>query len=245
MELHGKVALVTGGAVRIGKALALALAERGVRIALHYGRSARAAEETAAAIRAAGSDAEPLSADLAESGSATGLIDRALERFGRLDILVNSAAIFLPGGVGDTSEGDWDRQFAINLKSPFFLAQAFARRHSPGRSGLIVNIADWRAFRPGPDYLAYTLTKAGIVTMTHSLAAALAPQIRVNAIAPGAILPPPGKDDAYLQRLAERIPLRRSGSPHELAKGLLYLAEADFVTGEVLFIDGGEHLQQV
>ncbi|NJC89417.1 MAG: SDR family oxidoreductase [Desulfuromonas sp.] len=245
MELQGKVALITGGAVRIGRALALALAERGVRIALHYGRSADAAKETAAAIRAAGSDAAPLSADLAESGAAADLIDRALERFGRLDILVNSAAIFLPGGVGDTSEGDWDRQFAINLKSPFFLAQAFARRHQPGSSGLIVNIADWRAFRPGPDYLAYTLTKAGIVAMTQSLAAAPAPRIRVNAIAPGAILPPPGKDDVYLQRLADRIPLRRSGSPDDLAKGLLYLAEADFVTGEVLFIDGGEHLQQL
>lgn len=242
MELTGKVALVTGGAVRIGKALALALAGRGVKIALHYGRSAEAAEETAAAIRGMGSEAEPLMADLADCGAAVDLISRTHDRFGRLDILVNSAAIFLPGGIADTNEHDWDQQVAINLKSPFFLAQAFALRHPPGGNGLIVNIADWRAFRPGPDYLAYTLTKAGIVTMTQSLASALAPRIRVNAIAPGAILPPPGKDGAYLERLAEKIPLARSGSPEELAKGLLYLAEADFVTGEVLFIDGGEHL---
>jgi pteridine reductase len=242
MELKGKVALVTGGAIRVGKALALALAEQGVKIALHYGRSLEAAEETAAAIQGAGSEATLLTADLSESGAAVDLIERAHDRFGRLDILVNSAAIFLPGGIGDTTERDWDQQFAINLKSPFFLAQAFAIRHQPGEPGLIVNIADWRAFRPGPDYLAYTLTKAGIVTMTRSLASALAPQIRVNAIAPGAILPPPGKDDNYLKRLAEKIPLARSGSPKELAKGLLYLAEADFVTGEVLFIDGGEHL---
>lgn len=242
MELKGKVALVTGGAVRIGKALALALAGRGVKIALHYGHSAEAAEQTLAAIRELGCEAETFMADLSESGAATDLIKRVHDNFGRLDILINSAAIFLPGGITDTSEHDWDRQFAINLKSPFFLARAFALRHPPGESGLIVNIADWRAFRPGPEYLAYTLTKAGIVAMTQSLASALAPQIRVNAIAPGAILPPPGKDDAYLKHLAEKIPLARSGSPEELVKGLLYLAEADFVTGEVLFIDGGEHL---
>lgn len=242
MELQGKVALVTGGAVRIGKALALALAGKGVKIALHYGLSAEAAEETAAAIRELGSEAAPLMADLSKSGAAVDLIERSHDRFGRIDILINSAAIFLPGGIADTNEDDWDQQFAINLKSPFFLARAFALRHPPGESGLIVNIADWRAFRPGADYLAYTLTKAGIVTMTRSLASALAPQIRVNAIAPGAILPPPGADDDYLHRLAEKIPLRRSGSPEELVKGLLYLAEADFVTGEVLFIDGGEHL---
>jgi len=244
MELKGKVALVTGGAVRIGKALALALAGRGVKIALHYGFSAEAAdaEETVAAIRGFGSEAEAFMADLSESGTAIDLIKRTHDSFGRIDILVNSAAIFLPGGIADTSEHDWDRQFAINLKSPFFLARAFALLHQPGESGLIVNIADWRAFRPGPDYLAYTLTKAGIIAMTQSLASALAPQIRVNAIAPGAILPPPGKDDTYLKHLAEKIPLARSGSPEELVKGLLYLADADFVTGEVLFIDGGEHL---
>lgn len=242
MDLNGKVALVTGGAVRIGRALALALAERGARVALHYGTSEAAAEETAAAIRDAGGDAFLMRADLRSASAATCLVEGAAGHFGRLDLLVNSAAVFVPAGVAETSEKNWDLHFAINLKTPFFLAREFAARIAPGQPALIVNIADWRAVRPGPDCIAYTLTKAGMVAMTRSLATALAPNIRVNAIAPGAILPPPGEDEAYLERVAERVPLRRSGSPSELAKGLLYLTDADFVTGEVLFIDGGQNL---
>ncbi|HEY6871295.1 MAG TPA: SDR family oxidoreductase [Geobacteraceae bacterium] len=239
MELAGKVALVTGGAVRLGRALALALAGHGVRLALHYGESLEGAEETAATIRATGSEAEPFRADLRDAGEAAGLMARAAERFGRVDILVNSAAIF---GREEVTEALWDEQFSVNLRAPFFLARAFARRLGKEGSGAIVNIADWRAVRPGPDHIPYTLTKAGIVAMTASLALALAPRIRVNAIAPGAILPPPGEDESYLARLAERIPLRRHGGPADVAGALLYLLEAEFVTGQVLFVDGGEHL---
>ncbi|HEY6837892.1 MAG TPA: SDR family oxidoreductase [Geobacteraceae bacterium] len=242
MKLEGKVALVTGAGVRIGREIALALAARGVILALHYGTSVTAAEETAALVRALGSEAEHFQADLRDTTHAAGLVERAAGRFGHVDILVNSAAIFLSGDLAETTEENWDAHFGVNLKAPFFLCRAFARHVGGEREGCIINIADWRAVRPGPHHLAYTLTKSGIVTLTESLALALAPNVRVNAIAPGAILPPPGADDAHLARLATRIPLRRSGSPAEVTRALIYLLEADFVTGELLFVDGGERL---
>jgi glucose 1-dehydrogenase len=220
--------------------MAVALGAKGARVALHYGSSTAAAGDTAELIRRAGADVEIFPADLHVVSEATNLVERAVRHFGRVDILVNSAAIFQPGGLADTTEESWDAHFTLNLKAPFFLCQAFARQLRPDGAGCIVNIADWRAVRPGPDYLAYTLTKAGIVTMTESLAQALAPNIRVNAIAPGAILPPPGGTEADLARRALRIPLRRSGTPEEVVRALIYLLEAEFVTGQVMFVDGGE-----
>ncbi len=242
MELAGKAALVTGGAVRLGKALALALAGHGVRVALHYGGSQDAAEETAAAIRRMGSEAETFRADLRVAGEAAGLIERAAARFGGVDILVNSAAVFGQRELAEATEAFWDEQFSINLKAPFFLSRAFALHRGNDGCGAIINIADWRAVRPGPTHIPYTLTKAGIIAMTQSLALALAPRIQVNAIAPGAILPPPGEDESYLARLAEGIPLRRHGGPADVTQALLYLLQAEFVTGQVLFVDGGERL---
>ena len=242
MELNGKVALVTGGAVRLGKALTLALAGAGARVAVHYGRSAESAAATVTEARTLGSEAEAFQADLRVAGNAGLLLEDAVARFGQVDILVNSAAIFEPGDLADTTEALWNAHFDTNLKAPFFLSQAFAAHVANRRPGHIVNIADWRATRPGPHYLAYTLTKAALITMTRSLALALAPAIQVNAIAPGAILPPPGKDREYLERLAEGIPLMRAGSPDDVAQALLFLLRADFVTGELVFITGGEHL---
>ena len=162
--------------------------------------------------------------------------------FGQVDILVNSAAIFEAGNWDDTTEANWDRHFAVNLKSPFFLSQAFAKHVGRERPGHIVNIADWRGVRPGTGHMAYTLTKAALIAMTKSLALALAPNIQVNAIAPGLILPPPDKDESYLQRRAGRIPVRRTGSPDEIAKTLIFLLQSDVVTGELIFVTGGEHL---
>jgi pteridine reductase len=242
VELNNKVALVTGGAVRVGRALVQALAGRGARIALHYGQSRAAAEETAAAIRLMGGEVELLGADLRDAKQAAGLVERTTERFGRIDILVNSAAIFGTGDLADATEALWDEQFAINLKAPFFISRAFASHLGKEGAGSIVNIADWRSVRPGPTHIPYTLTKAGVVAMTQGLALALAPNIRVNAIAPGAILPPPGESEEYLDRLAEQIPLKRHGGPEDVARALIYLLEAGFVTGQVLFVDGGERL---
>jgi len=242
MKLDGKVAVVTGSAVRLGKALALALAGHGVRLVIHHGSSADAARETVAQIKALGSDAVAVQADLGQAPLAATLIERAVTHLGRVDVLVNSAAIFEPGSLADTTEANLDRHLAINLKAPFFLSQAFAAHVGRERRGHIVNIVDWRAMRPAADHLAYTLTKAGLITLTQSLALALGPNIQVNAIAPGAILPPPGQDQDYMDRLAQTIPLRRPGSPDEVAKALLFLLDSDFVTGEVILVTGGQHL---
>ncbi len=242
MELEGRVALVTGSAVRLGKALALALAREGVRLAIHYNASAGPAEETVAEIEALGSQARAVQADLSQATQAASLVEGAARHFGRVDILVNSAAIFEPADLAHTGEVAWDRHFAINLKAPFFLSQAFAAHVGLERQAQIVNIADWRGRRPDPAYLAYSLTKAGVISLTTALALALAPNIRVNAIAPGAILPPPGKDRAYLDQLAQAIPLQRAGSPDDVARALIYLLRSDFVTGETLFVTGGEQL---
>lgn len=241
-RLDGAVALVTGGAVRLGRALALALAGQGTRVALHYGRSAAAAAETAEDIRGLGGEAAVFPADLRDVAQTEGLLGQAVERFGRVDFLVNSAAVFDPAGVADTTEPVWDAHFAVNLKAPFFLSRAFARHVGANRPGQIVNIADWRAISPDPRYLAYSIAKAGLVAMTKGLAVALAPNIRVNAIAPGAILPPPGQGEAYLERLGKSTPLKRHGRAAEVAAALIYLLTADFVTGQVIFVDGGEHL---
>ncbi len=242
MELDGKVAVVTGSAVRLGKALALALAGHGVRLAIHHGSSVDAAQETVAQIKALGSDAVAIQADLSQVALTAAIIERAVTHLGRVDILVNSAAIFEPGSLADTSEANWDRHLAINLKAPFFLSQAFAAHVGRERRGHIVNIVDWRATRPAADHLAYTLTKAGLITLTQSLALALGPNIQVNAIAPGAILPPAGQGRDYLDRLARTIPLQRTGSSDDIAKALLFLLDSDFVTGEVILVTGGQHL---
>ena len=242
MKLDGKVAVVTGSAVRLGKALALALAGHGAQLVIHHGSSVDAARETVVQIKALGSDAVAVQADLGQAALAATIIECAVTHFGRVDILVNSAAIFEPGGLADTTEANWDRHFAVNLKAPFFLSQVFAAHVGRGQRGHIVNLVDWRATRPAADHLAYTLTKAGLITLTQSLALALGPNIQVNAIAPGAILPPPGQDQDYLDRLAQTIPLRRRGSSDEVAKALLFLLDSDFVTGEVILVTGGQHL---
>jgi pteridine reductase len=242
LELEGRVAIVTGGAVRLGKALALALAREGVRLAIHYNSSAGPAEDTVVEVRALGGDAVAIQADLSQPAQAPSVIERAAAPFGQVDILVNSAAIFEPADLVHTTEASWDRHFAINLKAPFFLSQAFATHVGTERSARVVNIADWRGLRPDIGYLAYSLTKAGVLAMTRALAVALAPNIQVNAIAPGAILPPPGKGKDYLDQLARNIPVRRVGSPDDIAKALLFLLTSDFVTGETVFVTGGEHL---
>ena len=242
MELGGRVAIVTGGAVRLGKALALALAGEGARLALHYNSSAGPAEASVAEIRALGSEAVALQADLSRSDQAASIVERAAQHFGGLDVLLNSAAIFEPADLAHTTEAAWDRHFAINLKLPFFLAQAFAAQVGKEQVAHIVSIADWRGDRPDPATLAYSLTKAGIISLTRALALALAPNIQVNAIAPGAILPPPGRDQAYLDGLAQDIPLGRVGSPADVAGALIYLLRSEFVTGETVFVTGGEQL---
>ncbi|MFW6184392.1 MAG: SDR family oxidoreductase [Chloroflexota bacterium] len=242
-DLQGKVAVVTGGAVRVGRAIALALADAGCDLFIHYGRSQGPAQQTQADAEARGVRAATYSANLFDPTAAGTVIPAAVERLGRVDILVNSAAIFLQGGLLETTLDDWERQFAINLRAPFLLSQALAQHIPADGEGQIINVTDARIFRPAPDHFAYRLTKSALVTMTETLALDLAPRIRVNAVALGAILPPPGEDEAYLQKLAqEQVPLRRAGSAEVVAENVLHLARQRFITGVTVKLDGGQFL---
>jgi pteridine reductase len=242
MELTNRVALVTGGAVRLGRAIALGLAEGGADIAITYNSSAGPAETTCGDIEALGRESLSVQANFNRAPDMQRLVSEIIDHFGHLDILVNNAAIFESGRWDDTTETSWDRHFAINLKAPFFLSQAFTKALGGEARGHIVNIADWRGVRPGTDHFAYTLTKSGLIAMTKSLALSLAPQVQVNAIAPGLILPPPGRDESYLEKKAPSIPLERPGSAEEIVRTVLYLVRSDFVTGDLVYVTGGEHL---
>jgi pteridine reductase len=246
LNFDGAVALVTGGSARLGRAIALAVADRGCHVVLHYQRSVDAARATASEIEKRGRQALVVPGDFADPVPATrALVARATERFGAIDVLVNNAAVYEDGGVPDTSEASFDRHFAINAKAPFFLTQAFAAAHAKakrGHVGHVVNIADWRAHRPGVDHVAYAMSKAALVALTKSAARALGPDIRVNAVAPGAVLPPESLTAAELAAIAASVPLRSLGRPEEVARAVVFLLESAFVTGELLHVSGGEEL---
>ncbi len=240
-DLSGHTALVTGAGRRLGRAFAEALASRDAAVAVHYGASASEAETLVEGIRQAGGRAVALQADLAQPAQAASLVERAVEALGEIDLLVNSASIFEPIGALETDLADWQRHLAINLTAPFLLSQAFAR-HRSGRPGAIVNLLDWRALRPGADHFPYTTAKAALASMTRSLAVALAPAIRVNGLALGAILPPPGASEPDPALIAE-VPLARWGRVEEVVHALLFLLTGpDFITGAILHLDGGRHL---
>ena len=242
MNVQGKVALVTGGARRLGRAFVLALADAGMDVVVHYGHAARDAEATVAEARSRGVRALALQADLQRAEEAQALVPRASDQMGApVQVLVNSAAIFKPGTVRDTSLDNWTEHLRVNLRAPFLLIQSFA--HSLGEMpGKVVNITDWRAVYPGRKYLAYTLSKSALITLTMMAARELAPHVQVNALALGAVLPPPERDEAYLQRLVQRLPARRSARVEEVTDALLSLLRNDYITGDVLFVDGGAHL---
>ena len=235
-------ALVTGGAVRLGRAIALGLGRAGCDVAVHHFRSAAAAEEVAAEIAAFGQRAVVLPADLSDAAACARLLAEARSQLGGLDVLVNNAAIFLPGDLATTSVEDWERQLALNLRAPFLLAQAFAATLGPEERGKIVNVTDARAQRPGRGHLAYRLSKHGLDHLTALLALELAPRITVNAVAPGAMLAAGGDDEALARRVATVVPLRRAGGADAVGEAVLYLLREDFATGVVLPVDGGEYL---
>ena len=243
MDLQDKVAIVTGGAVRLGREMALGLAARGMKVCVHYGSSTEAAEETVEQIRAASGTATSVQADLRDPIPATSkIVGHACDQFGAVDVLVNSAAVFENNNIETATEDAWDRHFSINLKAPFFLCQSFVDQLEPGQRAHIVNIADWRVFRPTTEHMIYTLTKSSLVTLTQMLAQYLAPDVQANAIALGAILAPPEADEAYLDRIAQQVPLRRTGNAGDVVETLMFLLQSDFITGEVLRITGGEEL---
>lgn len=244
MELAGRVALVTGGARRMGRAFAEALAGRGMRLAVHHGASAVEAESVVASLREAGHEAAAFGADLRDVAQAMALPGRVADHFGRLDVLVNSAAVMERIPVADTTPQQWDDILHLNLRAPFFLAQQ-AAPHLAKVSGKIINITDLGGLEPWRNYPAHSVSKAGVVMLTKVLAVALAPEITVNAIAPGTVLVPEDYDDARRAFLSETTPLQRLGTPNDAVQALLYLLEhGDFVTGETLVVDGGRLLRR-
>ncbi|MBW3661257.1 MAG: SDR family oxidoreductase [Gemmatimonadetes bacterium] len=240
MDLQGKVALVTGSGIRVGRAIALALAERGANLAVHYNSSADPANEAVHAARELGVEAEPYRCDLADTANIPGLIGSIEERWGRLDVLVNSAAIFPRTPWASIDEATWDRTMAVNLKAPFFTAWHAARLMKRGGGGKIVNIADWAGLKPYVNYAPYVIAKGGVITMTKAMAKELAPGIAVNAVAPGPVMLPEDFDEDAAERIRKATLLQRLGSPEDIARSVVFLVEmTDFVTGHVLVVDGG------
>ncbi|HEU4641326.1 MAG TPA: SDR family oxidoreductase [Gemmatimonadaceae bacterium] len=242
MDPRGRVALVTGGARRVGRAITLALAARGARVAVHYHASAAEAEDTVREARALGAEAWPIAADLREPDAPERLVRAVAAHFGGLDVLVNSAAVMLRTPLDEVTPAQWDEIMTLNLRAPFFCARAAADVMRE-RGGVIVDIADLAGLESWPAYIPHGISKAGVIHMTRALARRLAPGIRVNAIAPGAVLLPEtwGEEDA--ERLARTTPLRRIGTPEDVAQAVLYLLEADYVTGDTLIVDGGRHVR--
>lgn len=244
MDLNGKTAVVTGGAIRVGRALVLALAEAGCNVFIHYGRSAGPAIQTKEDAEAFGVKAAINSANLANVDAAKRVMETAVSTFGHIDILINSAAIFPEDDTfADTDSVLWDQIMNINLRAPFLLSQQFVTQLPTDTPGKIINILDARLRHPATDHFVYRFAKGSLWQMTEMLALELAPQIAVNGVALGAILPPPGKDASYLENIAqERIPLQRAGSAEIVAENVLHLLRQDFLTGVVIPLDGGEFL---
>jgi pteridine reductase len=243
VQLASRVALVTGAGRRVGRAIALALAERGMRVAVHYHRAEAEARAVVDRITGMGGDSAAFAADLRDAGAARALPTRVAEHFGGVDVLVNSAGVMTPGTVEDTSSELWDDVMHINLRALFFTAQGAAPFLREGR-GKIINLADVGGLEPWPRYIAHCISKAGVVMLTQSLARALAPDITVNAVAPGAVLPPEDWDEASREHLARTTPLRRLGSPSDVTAAILYLLEGgDYVTGQTIVVDGGRLLR--
>jgi glucose 1-dehydrogenase len=243
IDLAGRRALVTGGAVRLGRSIALALAEAGCSIAIQYHHSERDARDATELLEARGCRCVRLRADLTSPEACRSVVGEARDRLDGLDILINNAGIFLPGELADTSVEAWDRQMALNLRAPFLLAQAFVATLPSEVEGNIVNIADARVRRPGTGHLAYRVSKAALVHLTELLALELAPRVTVNAVAPGAMLPPPGEDEtAFRRRIGKAVPLGRPGGAEPVARAVLFLLREGFATGVTLPVDGGEFL---
>lgn len=239
MTFTGITILITGAARRIGAALALYLAGEGADIIIHHGHSPEEAEQTAENVRKIGRKAWVLQADLEDPEQSAGLIDRSWE-IRPLYGLVNNAAIFEPLDWQHTTVNEWQRTLNINLTAPFLLSQQFATRLD-GAQGRILNILDWRALRPGADHLPYTISKAGLAALTRSLALALAPNICVNGLALGAILPPSSGGD--LDKILEKVPAKRWAELDEVGHAAAFLLSGPaYITGEILHIDGGRHL---
>jgi NAD(P)-dependent dehydrogenase (short-subunit alcohol dehydrogenase family) len=234
---------VTGAGVRIGRAIALALAEHGATVAVHYNRSAGSADRLVALIRRKGGRAASFQAELTDDAECKELVPRIKRELGTVRILINNASLFGDGDFGNTTLKEWDDNLNVNLRAPFRLSQAFAAQDNDRVRGNIIHLSDWRGLRPGTDHFAYTIAKAALIKMTEAMALALAPRIRVNCLALGSILPPPNATEQTMRDLVAAIPLKHVGTPRDVVAASLYLlGPASFVTGETIVIDGGRQL---
>jgi NAD(P)-dependent dehydrogenase (short-subunit alcohol dehydrogenase family) len=246
VDLTEQVALVTGGAHRVGKAIALELARQGAHILVHYGQSAEAATETVREIKSLGVNAYSVQADLRKQEGVEAIFSALREHFGKLHILVNSAANFQQRNLLDVSLSEWQETLAINLTAPFLCTQAAAAlmRENDPSGGVIINILDKGALQPWPKYPHHSVSKAGLWMLTQVSAASLGPDIRVNAVIPGPVMKPADgtMSDADWQKVGQLNPLKRTGSGEDVARAVAYLAREDFITGAAIPVNGGDHL---
>jgi NAD(P)-dependent dehydrogenase (short-subunit alcohol dehydrogenase family) len=242
MNIDGKVALITGSAKRLGRAIAIELARRGARIAVHYRSEPREAEQTLQLVRTAGSGGAVFRAELTDNSAIEKMFQDIAKTFGGLDILINSASVFSPGVADKTSPELWDSQMDSNAKAPFFVAQHAARLMQARGQGKIVNIADVAGEVIWPGYISYSVSKAALIAVSRGLAKSYAPQIQVNAIAPGPVLFPDYYTEEQKRSAIERTLLKREGSPSDIVNAVVFLIENDYITGEMIHVDGGRHL---
>lgn len=242
MELEGKVALVTGAAKRLGRTIALALGRHGCNVAVHYMTSEKEAIETATELERMGVKAVPLKADLTDEAQVKDLIGSVAHAFGRLDILVNNAAIFSRSPFDELDLKTWRKFMEANLTSVFLCSRYAADLLKEGEGGVIVNIGDTSAFKPWTGFLPYCVSKAGVIALTLGLAKALAPQVRVNCVALGTILPPEEYGEQWREEMSAKTLLKRLGTPEEVAQAVLFCITCDYLTGAIIPLDGGRHL---
>jgi NAD(P)-dependent dehydrogenase (short-subunit alcohol dehydrogenase family) len=233
-----KVALITGGAIRIGGAITLGLAEAGYDVAINYHRSASEAASLARSVEKMGRKAFIVEGDVSQGSEVEAIASRVRERFGRLDLLVNNASIFRAAPLLSIEEGEWDRVMAVNLKGPFLMVKATADLLTAAR-GSVINLVDLSAFQPWIEYPHHSVSKAGLLHLTRVMARALAPHVRVNAIAPGAVLLPESYTEEERRRSKESSLLGTLGSPDDVVRTVLFLERSPFITGEVIVVDGG------
>jgi NAD(P)-dependent dehydrogenase (short-subunit alcohol dehydrogenase family) len=242
MRVEGKTALITGGAHRVGKAITLALAKAGANVVVNYYSSGQAAEKTVAEVRSLGVEALAIQADVADLEQVQALVTGARDRFGSVDILVNSASLWKKTPFPMEELSDWHRVTGILIHGSMYCANSVAPMMLEQGEGAIVNIVDLSAWQPWPDYAAHCVGKAALLALTRQLALELAPAVQVNAVAPGPILPPPSYSEGQRARVASRTLKDRWGTPQDVTEAVLYLIQAEYITGEVIMVDGGEHL---
>ncbi len=238
-----RVALITGGAVRLGRAICLALADAGFDVAIHCNTSTISAEAAAAEVRALGRRAAVIQADLALEADTRGLVDKAGSALGPVGVLVNNASTFERDEWYDASRESWDLHMEPNLRAPFVLMQAFAKALPSGAEGAIINMLDQRVWSLTPHFVSYSVSKAGLWALTQSMALALAPRIRVNGIGPGPALPNSRQTQEQFDRQAESMPLGRGTTPEEVARAALAILSLPAMTGQMIALDGGQHMQ--